>query len=142
MGKRGLKAGHPNYNNKKKFEINQQKLDEAYKLGALGLTLKEISDFWNIPIRTFNRYIADNEALKQQITKGKTEADLTVIQALLAECKKGNVIAAIFWLKNRQPEKWRDKTDIEHSVSDSTIEKFKDISSGELLDRAKAIINK
>lgn len=45
-------------------------------------------------------------------------------------------------MKNRFKDDWKDKTDIEHSVSDSTIEKFKDISSGELLDKARAIINK
>lgn len=26
-----------------------------------------------------------------------------------------DTVAAIFWLKNRQPDKWRDKKDVEHS---------------------------
>lgn len=48
--------------------------------------------------------------------------------------------AAIFWLKNRQPDKWRDKTEVEHSgkiedVSDSDLdakieEKIKKLSGG------------
>jgi hypothetical protein len=30
--------------------------------------------------------------------------------------------AAIFWLKNRQPEKWRDKQEIQHSVDPEVFE--------------------
>ncbi|WHP44221.1 hypothetical protein [Pasteurella multocida] len=29
--------------------------------------------------------------------------------------------SAIFWLKNRQPEKWRDKQVIDHTNSDSSL---------------------
>jgi hypothetical protein len=37
---------------------------------------------------------------------------------------------------------WRDKTDIEHSLSDSTVEKFATLSVTELLTKANAIIGK
>ena len=93
------------------FIIDENRLKDAYKLGALGLTMEEIGRFWDIPARTFNRYASNNLELKAQIKKGKTEADLTVIQALLQQCKEGNVVAAIFWLKNRQPDKWKDRHD-------------------------------
>jgi len=51
-----------------------------------------------------------------------------------------DVLAQIFWLKNRQPERWKDKTDIEHSMSDSTIEKFSTLPVSELLKKANELI--
>ncbi|MDD5355070.1 MAG: terminase small subunit [Candidatus Omnitrophica bacterium] len=39
-------------------------------------------------------------------------------------------------------ENWKDKTDIEHSMSDSTVEKFANLSVTELLTKANALIGK
>lgn len=35
-------------------------------------------------------------------------------------------VACIFWLKNRQPEQWRDKQEIEHSVNFTLAERVKE----------------
>lgn len=35
--------------------------------------------------------------------------------------------AAIFWLKNRRPEKWRDKQEIAHTINKEAIDELKDI---------------
>lgn len=32
--------------------------------------------------------------------------------------------ACIFWLKNRQPRKWRDRQEIEHDISEDFAEKL------------------
>ena len=39
--------------------------------------------------------------------------------------------AAIFWLKNRRPDKWRDRKELEHSGS-LTVTPFDDMSTAEL----------
>lgn len=101
-GNRTHKRGH------RKCLYRKTMVFEGYKLGALGLTLREIADFWNIGWTSLQRYGKQHPELEISIAKGKAEADLTVIQALLEQCRNGNVVAAIFWLKNRQPEKWRD----------------------------------
>ena len=84
-------------------------MDQAYKLGALGLTETEIAEFWNISYRTLARWIQKNPTFRHRIKQGAQQADITVIQALLAQAQKGNITAAIFWLKNRQPQKWNDR---------------------------------
>jgi len=38
-----------------------------------------------------------------------------VVQTPIIKCYPPETTAAIFWLKNRQRDKWRDKTDVEHS---------------------------
>ena len=52
-----------------------------------------------------NKYSDFSEALKES----KEVADFEVESALFKKAKMGDVTAQIFWLKNRQPRKWRDK---------------------------------
>lgn len=69
-----------------------------------------------------NKYPDINDALK----KGKEIVDYEVENALLKRAKQGDVTAQIFWLKNRRPEKWRDKVQFTDETSlkklDSLIE--------------------
>ena len=69
-----------------------------------------------------NKYPDINDALK----KGKEIVDYEVENALLKRAKQGDVTAQIFWLKNRRPEKWRDKVQFTDDTSlkklDSLIE--------------------
>jgi hypothetical protein len=81
---------------------------EGYQLGALGLTGKEIANFWSVSSRTLERWQARYPDFAAAIRRGRNEADATVIKALLDQARAGNVTAAIFWLKNRQPAKWSD----------------------------------
>lgn len=97
----------------RKTLYRDEMMHEAYKLGALGLTFEELCVFWNVGHATLIRYCHKYPQLKQQIVKGRKESDLTVIQSVLDQARKGNMTAAIFWLKNRCG--WRDAYGMEHS---------------------------
>lgn len=88
-------------------------IDEGYKLGVLGLTCDEIADFWNVGKSSLCRWMANNPEFKASVDRGRNEADMTVIQALLTQCRAGNITGIIFWLKNRKPEQFRDRRDID-----------------------------
>lgn len=47
------------------------------------------------------------------LKKGKEIVDYEVENALLQSALKGNVTAQIFWLKNRKPNEWREKREVE-----------------------------
>lgn len=51
------------------------------------------------------KYAEISEALK----KGKEIVDYEVEKALLTKALGGDTTALIFWLKNRRPDKWRDR---------------------------------
>ena len=56
-----------------------------------------------------------NEVTKELIVNKETgEEELKVTKVVTKEVV-GDTTAQIFWLKNRRPEDWRDKKDIEHS---------------------------
>lgn len=91
-----------------------------------GLTDEQIAHNMGIRRTTLydwkNKYSDINDALK----KGKEIVDYEVENALLKRAKQGDVTAQIFWLKNRRPEKWRDKVQFTDETSlkklDSLIE--------------------
>ena len=81
-----------------------------------GLTVEQIVDKLGINKTTLyawcNRYPELSNALKTT----REEADSRVVESLYQKALKGDTIAMIFWLKNRQSAKWRDKQEVETTV--------------------------
>ena len=122
---------------------------QAAKLAELGATDQELADFFEIEVRTLYRWKHDHDEFCQALKSGKDIADERVERSLYQraigyeqdEVKifmpsgatkpiyadyrakiAPDVTAAIFWLKNRRSQDWRDKQDIEHSGSYTVIQ--------------------
>lgn len=84
-----------------------------------GLTDEQIAHNCGITATTLydwkNRFTEISEALKN----GKEVVDYQVENALLKKAIGGDTTAQIFWLKNRRPDKWRDKPQEEKQVADT-----------------------
>lgn len=105
-----------------------------------GLTDEQIAHNMGVSTATLYNYKRDHLEILEALKKGKEVVDIQVENALLKralgysyEEKKVEVseegtkvtktikevvpdtTAQIFWLKNRRPDRWRDKQDIEHS---------------------------
>jgi len=102
-----------------------------------GLTDEQIAKNMGISRSTLNEWKNKYSDILDTLKKGKEVVDLQVENALLKralgykydevtyefgeEVKRvrkeviPDTTAQIFWLKNRRPDKWRDKQDIEHS---------------------------
>lgn len=127
---------------KYKTEYNQL----AYKYSLLGAIDKDLADFFEVDGATINRWKIEYPEFCVSIKKGKAQADSNVANRLYKramgyKCKdiyfstyEGEVTetpytkiyppdptSAIFWLKNRQPEKWRDRQEIKHDLSDTSL---------------------
>ena len=89
-----------------------------------GLTDEQIAHNMGITAKTLyvwkNEYSDICEALK----KGKEVVDYHVENALLNKALGGDTTAQIFWLKNRRPDKWRDKPETvgEKKPGDGAVE--------------------
>lgn len=93
-----------------------------------GLTDEQIARSCGITSSTLydwkNRFPEISEALK----KGKEVVDYQVENALLKKALTGDTTAQIFWLKNRRPDKWRDKP--EPPGDTETLKKAKELLGG------------
>lgn len=92
-------------------EIN---LEQVEIIASLGLTDEEIAVILGISARTLN-YWKKAPPFLQSLKRGKLKADFQITKSLYEKAKNGDTTAMIFWLKNRRPDLWRDKHDVEHT---------------------------
>lgn len=116
-------------------------IEQAAKLCKLGATDRDLADFFQVTISTLNLWKTQYPEFSESLKLGKAAADERVEQSLyhraigysheatkILMTKDGDVyreeyieryppdpVSCIFWLKNRRPDLWRDKHDIEHS---------------------------
>lgn len=74
-----------------------------------GLTDEQIADKIGIGYSTLQTWKSKYQDIQDTLKKGKEVVDFQVENALLSSALEGNTTAQIFWLKNRRPDKWRDK---------------------------------
>jgi hypothetical protein len=82
-------------------KLNEIDLGEVERLSGLGLTEKQIHEALGIPSRTFYRRKADEESLREALSKGKSKVMAEVSNRLYELCRKGNVTAIIWFEKTR-----------------------------------------
>ena len=125
---------------------------QAYKLCLLSATDKDIADFFGVEESTVNLWKIEYEEFSESIKNGKVYADANVANRLynramgyehpeiITASFQGQITdtmevtkhyppdtgAAIFWLKNRQPDKWRDRQDISLVADNALIESADD----------------
>jgi transcriptional regulator with XRE-family HTH domain len=112
-------------------------LDQLTILAEMGLTDAQLAQVFGISEQTLNNYKKD-EKFFESIKKGKEISDNRVVRSLferatgyehpevdirvldheivqtpLTKHYPPDPTAMIFWLKNRRPEDWRDKVEIE-----------------------------
>ena len=80
-----------------------------------GLSDEQIAHNMGVAYSTLRKWRDELEALSAALKKGKEVVDFEVENALYKNAMNGDTTAQIFWLKNRRPNKWRDKQNIELS---------------------------
>lgn len=119
-------------------KFKQEFIAQAEKLCKLGATDMELADFFEVDVRTLQRWKSESEEFCHSIKVAKEVADDRVERSLFARANGyehdevdirvvANAIvqtpirkyyppdttAAIFWLKNRKPKEWRETKAVE-----------------------------
>lgn len=74
-----------------------------------GLTDEQIAHNVGVSVCTLYEWKKRFGEIAEALKNGKEVADYHVENALYAAAMSGNVAAQIFWLKNRRPDRWREK---------------------------------
>jgi hypothetical protein len=90
--------------------INRQKRQEGF-LTSLegGVSILKASKAAGIDYKTIWNWRKDDEEFDNKVTAILDSRIMIVEDALFLNAAKGNVIAQIFWLKNRSNGRWRDR---------------------------------
>lgn len=91
-----------------------------------GLTEEQIAHNMGINAKTLWTWKNAYDPICNALKKGKEVVDYQVENALLASALDGNTTAQIFWLKNRRPDRWRDKP-IENKSEDTEVRVIIDV---------------
>ena len=104
------KAGRP-----KKLTIDDTLLDRVKALAARGLNRKQISQSLGIS-ETLRCALMNNEPrFKTALEEGEALGIAQVTSYLMNSARGGNVTAQIFYLKNRDPDNWKDRRHIDET---------------------------
>lgn len=96
-----------------------------------GLTDLQIAHNIGIRQSTFYDWKNKHSEFSEALKRSKEVADYEVESALFKKAKMGDTTAQIFWLKNRRPEKWRDKTDMTVTPSNGVLESLLELRRGD-----------
>ena len=95
---------------KSKYETHvAPRLEEIKDWCRNGATDKEIWERLGISKDSFYEYKKNISDFSDSLKKNKEICDAEVESALHKAAVGGNITAIIFWLKNRRPDKWREK---------------------------------
>lgn len=93
-GRQGEGGGKP------RVTFDNTQIDQVEKLSAM-LSKSQLSDYFGISENTF-RAIEDRQPeVSEAYKKGKSKAIASVAASLLSQAQKGNMTAAIFYLKTQ-----------------------------------------
>lgn len=125
-------------------KFKEEYVEQAYKLCLLGMNNEELAKFFEVSKSTLCKWIAEINEFSDSVKRGRSDADADVAVSFHKRAKgyqyveeseeydkHGKVVkikkttkevppdagAALNWLKNRQPDKWRDKKEVEAKVS-------------------------
>lgn len=82
-----------------------------------GLTDKQIAHNMGIGYRTLYEWKNRHAQFAQALKNGKDVVDAAVENSLLKAAMAGEAWAVCFWLKNRRPDRWRDKPDADQGTN-------------------------
>jgi hypothetical protein len=146
-------AGNPGGGRPTQFKLEYVRL--AKSMCALGATDAELAEAFEVSITTINTWKARHKEFSAALKMGKSEADERVERSLYHKALgytfdsekvfqfQGEIVrtktvehvppdttACIFWLKNRDPENWRDKTEVKHDASEAFANLWQRIGGG------------
>lgn len=147
--------------------IDRISLDKVKKLTLAGWTDLRVAEFFGLTASALYAYKAKHPDFFESIKEWKKEADKQVERSLYEracgyyapavkffqhgkeilkqeyiEFYPPDTTAMIFWLKNRQPKDWKDRSEIDLGLKENLVEKFQNLKVNELVERADAIFNR
>ena len=119
-------------------KYKEEYCEQAYKLCLLGATDTELADFFQVTESTLNLWKKNHKEFSESLKRGKVVADAEVANKLynralgykyeeIKQDSKDTTVtikempadptSAIFWLKNRQRNKWSDRKEVDVNIS-------------------------
>lgn len=101
-------------------DFEPELIGQACDLIRQGATDREVCTELGIGVTTFWRWREEYPEFRKAVALAKDAQDDRVEASLMRVANEGNTTAQIFWLKNRRPERWRDRHETEIVVPNNS----------------------
>lgn len=97
--------------------------DEAVEFMSQGYSTKAFAGHIGVSLSTVYKWMDEHQEFSDAIKTAQAAGAKWWEDALrnVASSGQGNASAAIFGVKNRSQEEWKDKAELDHSSSDGTM---------------------
>ena len=144
-------------------KYNPECNEQVYKLCLLGAIDDDIANFFGIRKSTLTNWKNRHPDFMASIKRGKADADAVIAKALFHRAKgyshpeekimvvdheirrvetvkhyPPDPVSMIFWLKNRQPALWRDRTEQTNTIQIQKVDPLDELTVDELRKLAGA----
>ena len=102
-------------------DLTEQDYQQISLWAGDGLSELQIATLLGCSISTITREKKRNEQFEHAIKKGRYRAVQQVANKVFQNAMDGKETSAIFFLKNRDPDNWADRQDVQHNLNLSNI---------------------
>ena len=101
---------------RKLAQLTEDEYKQISQWSGDGLNESQIATLLNVNISTITREKKRNEQFAHAIKKGKYKAVQLVANKVFQNAMDGKETSAIFFLKNRDPDNWADRQEVNYNL--------------------------
>ena len=129
---------------RKRIIFTQEDYENITKWSGLGLSEKQIADNLGVSLSSIARNKRNNDRFDTALKKGKAKAIETITNALFEKAKSKDTTSMIFWLKNRDAERWNDQVQVNHQINLKNLitNAHQRVIEGEIVEKEEQFLEK
>ena len=102
---------------RKRIKFDDETLEKIENWAGKGLSESQIADLLNCSLSTIARNKRNNDKFGIALKTGKARAIAAISNKVYENALEGKENSAFFFLRNRDPENWSDRQEVNHNIN-------------------------
>ena len=102
---------------RKRIKFDDETLEKIENWAGKGLSESQIADLLNCSLSTIARNKRNNDKFGTALKTGKARAIAAISNKVYENALEGKENSAFFFLRNRDPDNWSDRQEVNHNIN-------------------------
>ena len=102
---------------RKRIKFDDETLEKIENWAGKGLSESQIADLLNCSLSTIARNKRNNDKFGTALRTGKARAIAAISNKVYENALEGKENSAFFFLRNRDPDNWSDRQEVNHNIN-------------------------